>query len=69
MYSGPIPWQGVIVQVIHGPYKACQGIVQDVNRSDTSYSGLSLWLELSLNASHGVCPFVNVDYEDVRDTQ
>ncbi|KIK50007.1 hypothetical protein GYMLUDRAFT_253360 [Collybiopsis luxurians FD-317 M1] len=36
-YSGPIPWLGCVVQVIHGPYKSCQGAVQDVNQFTVKY--------------------------------
>ncbi|KIK54276.1 hypothetical protein GYMLUDRAFT_249602 [Collybiopsis luxurians FD-317 M1] len=67
-YSGPIPWLGcVVLQVVHGPYKSCQGAVQDVNHSLSSISGLTLRLQLFLSTTHGVNPSITIDYEDVHE--
>ncbi|KAG7088228.1 hypothetical protein E1B28_012245 [Marasmius oreades] len=50
MRSGKVPWLGIEVAVIRGPFKGSRALVRDVNRTSNDYavSGLKLTVELKV---------------------
>lgn len=69
MSSGPPPWLGIEIKILQGHYKGYSGAVRDVNRMDTSISGLYLTIELSAWTYQCVNPHIVIDYEHVREPQ
>ncbi|KAF9071311.1 hypothetical protein BDP27DRAFT_1361881 [Rhodocollybia butyracea] len=69
MYSGPPPWTGLCVKIITGQHKGQLGIVRDVNRSNTSSSGLTVTLALMVYTPEQTNRVITVDYNDVREPE
>ncbi|KAF9063773.1 hypothetical protein BDP27DRAFT_1426589 [Rhodocollybia butyracea] len=69
MYSGPPPWTGLCVKIITGRHKGQLGIVHDVNRSNTSSSGLTVTLALIVYTPKQTNCVITVDYNDVREPE
>lgn len=73
MRSGPVPWLGLVVDIVRGDYKGQTGAVRDVNRYQVdlsrklkSGSGIMLTIERYVFTVIASTKLVKIDYDAVR---
>ncbi|KAF5374538.1 hypothetical protein D9757_012400 [Collybiopsis confluens] len=72
MRTGPLPWLGLVVDIVKGYYKGQSGVVRDVNRYrvdpliKSKKSGLTLTVERHVFTAVASTILVEVDYDAVR---
>ncbi|KAF5351480.1 hypothetical protein D9757_012880 [Collybiopsis confluens] len=72
MRTGPLPWLGLVVNIVKGHYKGQSGVVRDVKRYRVDSSIKSKLSGVTLTVEHHVFPvvastiLVEVDYDAVR---
>lgn len=73
MRSGPVPWLGLVVDIVRGEYKGQTGAVRDVNRYQVdpsrkpkSASGIMLTIERYIFTVIASTKLVKMDYDAVR---
>ncbi|KAF5379282.1 hypothetical protein D9757_005319 [Collybiopsis confluens] len=72
MRTGPVPWLGMVIDIVRGQYKGQSGTVRDVNRyeiasaSVSKKSGVKLTVERHVFTVVASTKMVEVDYDAVR---
>ncbi|KAG7098080.1 hypothetical protein E1B28_000054 [Marasmius oreades] len=69
MQSGKVPWLGIEVGIMRGPFKGSRAFVRDVNRTsnESTVSGLEITVERKVFTGNGSNRLEKVYYDQVRE--